>query len=245
VTEAPARCVIYLRVSDMDVDPNAKDPEADLKQKLAIQRELDESAVRALGWQVVKVYEERFTGTELHRPQLDAMRAELPTLGVSRIVVYSDDRLGRKDLVTRGIVDEFRKMGIEFHFVTFSMEGMSPINQELMFAIKTAISAWERNTIVDRMSRGAVHAKEEGTFFATLPRHFRQTPAGIIEPDDTALAIYNDRISGKTNKQVADNFSTHENDVRRTVRRVQAWRSRPAGVEWKRGKKVLRALRAT
>ena len=234
---------LYLRVSDMDVDPNASDPEADLQKKIQHQEDWGRREATALGVRIVRVYKERHTGTVKDRPEMNRLKSEIPELGVKIVLVYSDDRLARDDIVARDLVREIEALGATVHFGNISFEGMLPKDRKLMFGIKVLITAWERDTIVDRLSRGAKYAKSEGTLFYKVPNHFRQDDRGIIRPDDDALDMHARRERGESANTIAESHETYRLDVDRTVERVRKWKALPPGVVWKRGKKVLRALR--
>jgi len=236
---------MYLRVSDMDVDPNAKDAESDLQRKIQHQEDWARRESETRGWTVVGVYKERHTGTVSDRPELNRLRAEIKGLGATKILVYSDDRLGRDDLVTRGLITEFERLtpSVEILFGNISLQGMRPPDRKLFISIKTAITAWGRDTIVDRLSRGATSAKARGTFFSELPNHFEQTAEGIIRPTKDAIDMLRRHAAGEAWMEIARAHHTYRRDVQRTVARVRKWNARPQGVEWRRGAKVLRALR--
>ena len=237
------RCVLYVRISDMDADPNTDSPEEDLRRKVAHQLEWGEAEAKRNGWTMLKLYEERHTGTVRNRPRLNELIADIPHLGVTKVLVFSDDRLGRDDLVTRGIINEVESLGAQVHFGNISLEGMDPVDRELVTGIKFLVTKWERGKIVQRLSRGAARAKAEGTLFSELPKHFVQEEAGFVRPGEDALDMLQRSERGETYGSIAKVHGTYARDVRRTVSRVRRWMDRPPGIHWRRGKKVLRALR--
>jgi DNA invertase Pin-like site-specific DNA recombinase len=106
-----------------------------------------------------EVYEERATGKNTGRPQLDACLKSLregDTLSVWRL-----DRLGRNltDLVT--LVAEFERRKINFEALTEKIETRSPAGR-LVFHVFAALAEFERNLIRERTVAGLKAARARG-----------------------------------------------------------------------------------
>ncbi len=237
------RCVIYSRVSDMDVDPTSKTADADLEQKLRFQIEALTTEAKRRGWKIVAIYKERHTGTTDDRPELNRMKTELHALGATKVLIYSPDRMAREYRTSADILGDLEKLGVEVLFSVIPLEDADPMMRKFVFGMMGLVAGLERDMIVARLGRGAKMAKEEGTMFSTVPNHFKQDGHGIIRPDSVGLDIYERSLQGESSVQIAAVHSTYRRDVERTIERVRKWKTLPAGVVWKRGKKVLRALR--
>ena len=121
-----------------------------------------------------QVYEERATGKNTGRPQLDACLKSLregDTLSVWRL-----DRLGRSlnDLVA--LVAEFERRKINFESLTEKIETTSPAGR-LVFHVFAALAEFERNLIRERTVAGlkaAGHAAaREAALLNSLPKRSR------------------------------------------------------------------------
>jgi DNA invertase Pin-like site-specific DNA recombinase len=233
--------VAYYRISDMDAGPDSVDPEEDLRRKIWYQREWGRAEAQRRGLNLVKEYEERHTGTALSRPIMNRLLEELSTLKVEVVLIHSDDRLARDDLVARELIDAIEERGAHVLFGNISLEGMADAaDRNFFLRIKFLLSQWERDKIVQRLARGAERARAEGTLFARIPRHFVERE-GLVYPDDDALAMAKMRERGATYTAIASRFDTYSVDVQRTLKRVAKWRAdRSKGVAWRRGKKHLR-----
>jgi len=234
----------YYRVSDLDADPEAKDPEEDLRKKIWYQRDWAVAEARRRALVLVKEYEERHTGMESERPKMKEMLGDIRRLGVKFVLIFSDDRLARDDIVARELIARIEREGASVVLGNLNMESMTDlVDRELMMTVKFAVTKWERGKIVQRLSRGAKHAREEGTLFNEVPRHFVQDEYGVVRPHADAFDMRARRARGETFRDIAAAYNTYERDIRRTIDRVEEWERRPPGIEWRRGKKVIRALR--
>lgn len=127
---------------------------------------LDQSTARQLeGMTFDKVYEDKVSGKDVNRPQLQAM-LEYIRAG-DTLHVHSLDRLGRntKDLIE--IMDILKAKGVTVVFhknnMTFSPDTSNPMN-DLMFTMLSAFSQFERDLMLERQKEGIAIAKAEGKY---------------------------------------------------------------------------------
>jgi DNA invertase Pin-like site-specific DNA recombinase len=106
-----------------------------------------------------QVYEERATGKNTGRPQLEACLKSVRE--GDTLVVWRLDRLGRNlaDLV--GLVAEFERRKINFEFLTEKIETVSPAGR-LVFHVFAALAEFERNLIRERTVAGLKAARACG-----------------------------------------------------------------------------------
>jgi len=126
---------------------------------------VDQNAARQLeGVAVGKVFEDKVSGKNLVRPQLQAA-LEFCREG-DTLVVHSMDRLARNltdlrklvsDLTARGVVVEFMK-----EHLTFTGEDSPMAN--LLLSMLGAVAEFERALILERQREGIAIAKAEGKY---------------------------------------------------------------------------------
>jgi DNA invertase Pin-like site-specific DNA recombinase len=120
---------------------------------------------------LVRLFEDKFTGTTTDRPGFGAMMATLEEnpQGIEAVVVWKLDRLGRSlsDLVR--IVARFKEMGIELIFIGNNIDTTTKEGR-LQFHIMGALAEYEREMILERTSLGRQIAKEKGVRFGPKPR---------------------------------------------------------------------------
>lgn len=105
------------------------------------------------GWQVVTVYRETHTGSELwERPQLTALRETVREGAVDVMLAYALDRLSRKQTHVAIIADDCERAGAVLAFVTEDFE-KSAVGTFLRSA-KAFAAELEREKIAERTQRG-------------------------------------------------------------------------------------------
>lgn len=116
------------------------------------------------GIRVDRIFEDKCSGKDTNRPQLQAALAYCRAGDV--LVVHSMDRLGRNmtdllrlvnDLTSRGVVVEFVKEGQRF------TGDDSPI-AKLMLGLLGSVAEFERALILERQREGVQRAKAEGKY---------------------------------------------------------------------------------
>lgn len=132
----------YVRVSSFDQNP---------------ERQLE-------GIKLDKTFTDKASGKDVHRPQLDALKA-FAREG-DTIIVHSMDRLARNLDDLRGLVQELTKDGIRIEFIkeslTFTGED-SPM-ATLLLSVMGAFAEFERSLIRERQLEGIALAKERGVY---------------------------------------------------------------------------------
>ena len=110
-------------------------------------------------------YEDKLSGKNRERPQLEAMLSNLRAGDV--VNVHSMDRLARNTRDLLNIVEEINNAGaiIKFHKenLTFSPDKKDPY-QEMMMTMLAAVSSLERALINDRVREGVALAKAKGKY---------------------------------------------------------------------------------
>lgn len=116
-----------------------------------------------------RIFEEKVSGKNLDRPELDAMLAYV-RLG-DEVVIHSMDRLARNLDHLRQLVRQLTEKGVK---VTFVKEGMSFTGEDspmatLMLSMMGAFAEFERALIGERQREGIALAKERGAYKGRKP----------------------------------------------------------------------------
>lgn len=130
----------YARVSTQDQD-------------LALQLDALEAA------DCTEIFQEKMTGTNKNRPELQKMLAGLRSGDV--VVVWKLDRLARslKDLV--GLVNEMKEKGVEFQSLNDHIDTTTP-HGKFTFHLFAAMAEFERDIISERTKAGLTAARARG-----------------------------------------------------------------------------------
>jgi DNA invertase Pin-like site-specific DNA recombinase len=124
-----------------------------------------ERQLLGVGVKFDKEFEDKVSGSSIHRPQLQVMLDFVREGDV--IHVHSIDRLARnlgdlnnlvKDLTGRGVTVTFHKESL-----VFSGDGSSPMN-ELMLNLLGSVYQFERAMLQERQREGIARAKEKGVY---------------------------------------------------------------------------------
>ncbi len=113
-----------------------------------------------------RVYEEKISGKDVNRPQLQAM---LQTIRSGDIVnVHELSRLARNTKDLLDIVDQIISTGasIKFHKENLTFDGgkIDDPFQKLMLTMLGAISTFERDLMLERQREGIAIAKQKGKY---------------------------------------------------------------------------------
>lgn len=110
-------------------------------------------------YKVDKIYSEKMTGTKKDRPELEEMISRLDE--GDTIVIESLSRLGRstKDLLE--LIELFNSKKVKLVSLKEQIDTTSPTGK-LLLTVITAISQFERDTIVDRTNEGLKAARARG-----------------------------------------------------------------------------------
>lgn len=117
------------------------------------------------GVAVDKIFEDKLSGKDTNRPQLQAM-IEFVREG-DLVLVHSLDRLGRNIDDLRGLVKDMTAKGVTVQFVkenlTFTGDSSNPFS-ELMLNMLASFAQFERSIIRERQKEGVQIAKAKGVY---------------------------------------------------------------------------------
>src|SRR5713101_6336910 len=101
------------------------------------------------------------SGTQRHRPQLDALMRDARRRLFDVVLVWKFDRFARslKHLIES--LDEFSALGIDFISLTEGIDTTTSVGQ-LLFHIVGAVAQFERDLIAERVRAGMAHARAMG-----------------------------------------------------------------------------------
>jgi DNA invertase Pin-like site-specific DNA recombinase len=188
------RAVLYVRVStpDQSIEPQL----LDLRQMAA-----------ARGYEIVREYSDKLSGTKSKRPGLDALLSDAQRHRFDVVMVWAFDRMARSVRHFLEVLDELNHLNIEFVSFRESVDTSGPLGRA-MVVIVGAIAELERNLIVERVKAGMRRAKLDG----------RQI--GRTRLDMNREQIVHDRRSGMSLTQVAKKHGISRASVCRVMKVV-------------------------
>jgi len=186
------RAVLYMRVSSVDQHPESQ--LHDLRQ-MAAQR----------GYQIVREYTDKISGTRAKRPGLDELLSDARRSRFDVVLVWAFDRLARSVKHFLDVLDELNHLQIEFISFRENVDTSGPLGRA-MIVIIGAIAELERNLIIERVRAGMRRAKLEG-------RHIGRRPLDLDR-----VAIVHDRERGLSLGQLADLHRISRTTVMRVLR---------------------------
>ena len=134
------------------------------------------------------------SGASLERPGLDLLRDKAFEGQVTKVYVLSPDRLSRKSAHQVLLIEEFKRLEVEFHFTNRQI-GDSPEDQMLL-QIQGVVAEYEREKILERSRRGKLFAAKKGRVSALAHAPYgyfykktteKQDAAYIIHPDESQV----------------------------------------------------------
>lgn len=148
------------------------------------------------------------SGTQRHRPQLDALMRDAHKRLFDVVLVWKFDRFARslKHLIES--LDEFSALGIDFMSLTEGVDTTTPAGQ-LLFHIVGAVAQFERDLIAERVRAGMAHARAMGK------RIGRPRPIVDVE------AVSKLREGGRSLREIAVSLNIPVSRVRRALLRLQ------------------------
>jgi putative DNA-invertase from lambdoid prophage Rac len=166
------RIGIYLRVSTQD-------------QNTELQASELRRFAEARGWNRIKVYEDKATGTNGNRPMLQQMLQDARRREIDVVVCWKLDRLFRslKDLVVT--LQELSELGIEFVSLKDSID-LTTSSGRLMMHMIGAFAEFEASLIKERVRAGLANAKRKGQ---KLGRPSRLDSTLILELRQQGLSL--------------------------------------------------------
>jgi len=144
------------------------------------------------------------SGTQRHRPQLDALMRDAHRRLFDVVLVWKFDRFARslKHLIES--LDEFSALGIDFISLTEGIDTTTPAGQ-LLFHIVGAVAQFERDLIAERVRAGMAHAR-------SLGKHIGRPRAKV-----DVEAVRNLRSQGKSLRNIAMALGVPISRVRRAL----------------------------
>ena len=183
--ETLVRVALYARVSDPKENRGTIESQIELLQAHA----------REKGYEVAAAYvcRDRYTGTELARPELDRLRDGAQVGAFDAVLVHDPDRLSRKYAYQILILEEFERLGIPMIF----LEQPPPDDPKsvLLVQIQGAVAEYERTKIAERYRRGKLYRARQGeVFWNSVPYGYRRIPRQDGSPahlvvDDAQAAV--------------------------------------------------------
>ncbi len=148
------------------------------------------------------------SGTQRHRPQLDALMRDARRRLFDVGLVWKFDRFARslKHLIES--LDEFSALGIDFISLTEGIDTTTPAGQ-LLFHIVGAVAQFERDLIAERVRAGMAHARAMGKRIGR--------PRAIVDVD----AVSKLREGGRSLREIAAILNIPVSRVRRALLRLQ------------------------
>lgn len=138
---------------------------------------LQNTARQLDGVQLDRVFEDRASGKNINRPELEACLRHLRE--GDTLHVHSMDRLARNlddlrrivhDLTERGVVVAFHKESMTFRPVKDQADKQAADMARLMLSIMGAVAEFERSLILERQREGIAIAKAEGRYKGRKPK---------------------------------------------------------------------------
>jgi DNA invertase Pin-like site-specific DNA recombinase len=147
------------------------------------------------------------SGTQRHRPQLDALMRDARKRSFDVVLVWKFDRFARslKHLIES--LHEFNALGIDFISLTEGVDTTTPAGQ-LLFHIVGAVAQFERDLIAERVRAGMAHARAMG-------KHIGRPRANV-----DLEAVSSLRSQAKSLRMMANTLGIPVSRVRRALIRL-------------------------
>lgn len=117
-------------------------------------------------YQVEKIFEEKVSGKDTNREQLQAMLSYVREGDILYIESYSRLARSTRDLIT--IVEELKQKKVDLVSEKENID-TSTATGKFMFTIFSALAEFERETILQRQREGIAIAKEQGKYKGRQP----------------------------------------------------------------------------
>jgi site-specific DNA recombinase len=129
--------------------------------------------------------DEGYSGANLQRPGLEALRDLAAQGQMTTVLIYSPDRLSRKYAYQVLLAEELARCGVDIVFLK-SPSGGSPEDQ-LVVQFQGMIAEYERAQIAERSRRGKRHKAQQGVvnILSGAPYGYR-----YVRKTDTSAAYY-------------------------------------------------------
>lgn len=154
---------------------------------------VDQNEARQLdGVEVDRTFTDHASAKTIHRPQLEELISYVRD--GDTVVVHSMDRLARKVVDLRQIVDELTSKGVAVEFVTehLTFTGDDSPMSNLLLSMMGAVAEFERNNARERQAEGIAKAKTNGVYTgrkkALTPEQVDEIKAVLAERPWTSKA---------------------------------------------------------
>ncbi len=203
-------------------------------QGLRVQRDLIKKYCDAHKMDLVRIYEDKgISGAKadeenltIDREGLQDMLADIPALGIERIVVLNTSRLWRSDLVKVLIQRELKKYDADINAIdqpTYSIYSQDDPSQFLINGMMELLDQYQRLEIALKLKRGKMNKAKLGGFAGgQRPLGYKRTkvdnkPDITIDQDeaDTVLMIKKFRRRGLSMGAIADRLNRDEIPTKR------------------------------
>ena len=147
------KAIIYVRVSTEE--------QAAKGYSLPTQIEACQNYSERKGYDVLEVFQDKYTGTVMDRPGLNALRGFIAENEINIVIVYDIDRLSRKAIHQMLIEDELENEGIKVEYVLGQYQDTD--EGRLQKQIRASIAEYEKAKILERMKRGKFGKAKSGS----------------------------------------------------------------------------------
>jgi len=145
------------------------------------------------------------SGTQRHRPQLDALMRDARRRLFDVVLVWKFDRFARS---LKHLIESLDALGIDFISMTEGVDTTTPAGQ-LLFHIVGAVAQFERDLIAERVRAGMAHARAIGKRIGR--------PRAIVDVE----AVSKLRGGGQSLREIAVSLNIPVSRVRRALLRLQ------------------------
>jgi DNA invertase Pin-like site-specific DNA recombinase len=132
-----------------------------VEQNTELQKRELEAYCKARGWNLIKVYEDKSTGTNANRPALKELMQDAREAKFGTLVIFKLDRLFRslRHMVTT--LNEFESLEIEFISLKDHID-LSNASGRLLMHLLAAFAEFECNLINERVKSGLNNCRAKG-----------------------------------------------------------------------------------
>ncbi len=166
---------------------------------------VDQNDARQLDGLVLdKIFTDKASGKDVHRPQLQAMLSHVRE--GDHVYVHSMDRLSRslkdlqevvESLTARGVVVEFCKESLKFERPGSSGSGHTAAYSKLLLQMLGAVGEFERTLIRERQREGIAIAKSKGVYKGRKP----------VLDEASVMRLREMALNGMPKKDIAQNLA--------------------------------------
>jgi site-specific DNA recombinase len=161
--------VIYARVSTEEQGEGySLSTQIEACQKYAINK----------NYQVLEIFQDKFTGTSVNRPALDELEQFVRNNDIQKIIVYDIDRFSRDSDVFGFLNYKFKKINISIEYVKGDHNDTP--SGKMVQNFMAAIAGYEKEQILERMKRGKQGKAKSGSVIvgARPPYGYRRVSEG-------------------------------------------------------------------